>query len=38
MLIRSNRPFQDGGNEETISPEEDRPLVQKEDIEGGNRQ
>lgn len=26
MLIRSNRPFQDGGNRETIVPEECGPL------------
>lgn len=35
MLIRSNRSFQDGGNGETIMPEESRPLKVPERINGG---
>lgn len=35
MLIRSNRPFQDGGNGETIVPEEGRSLKDPEERNGG---
>lgn len=38
MLIRSNRPFQDGGNRETIVPEESRPLEVPEKQNGGWKQ
>lgn len=38
MLIRSNRPFQDGGNGETIVPEESRPLKVAERGNGGWKQ
>ncbi len=38
MLIRSNRPFQGGGNGETIVPEESRPLKVPERRNGGWKQ
>lgn len=38
MLIRSNRPFQGGGNGETIVPEKSRPLKVAERRNGGRKQ
>lgn len=38
MLIRSNWPFQDGGNGETIMPEESRPLKVPGRRNGGQKQ